>query len=209
MTVNELYELNGLDGSVTLKVGQELKVYKNNAEADAIIGNKDAVIPVDTKKNKPVVVDEPTVPNPSKPVEVKKSTDEESKENKFIVSTKNPIFKIVHTVQKGETIFRIASFYEVSPENLKSWNNLSSNYVEIGQELTIPGEYARIPSKEEYVKPITPEVEKSQDQKYHTVKAGETAYRISIMYNLSVPQLLKINGLSGPTISVGQKLKVK
>ncbi|MFY7827494.1 MAG: LysM peptidoglycan-binding domain-containing protein [Flectobacillus sp.] len=209
MTVNELYELNGLDASVTLKVGQELKVYKNNAEADAIIGNKDAVIPVDTKKNKPVVVDEPTVPNPSKPVEVKKSTDEESKENKFIVSTKNPIFKIVHTVQKGETIFRIASFYEVSPENLKSWNNLSSNYVEIGQELTIPGEYARIPSKEEYVKPITPEVEKSQDQKYHTVKAGETAYRISIMYNLSVPQLLKINGLSGPTISVGQKLKVK
>ena len=43
---------------------------------------------------------------------------------------------------------------------------------------------------------------------YHTVKAGETLYRISRQYGLSVEKLSQLNGLSGTDIRVGQRLRV-
>lgn len=42
----------------------------------------------------------------------------------------------------------------------------------------------------------------------HTVKKGETLYSISRMYNLTVDELKKNNGLRDNTISIGQQLKV-
>ena len=43
----------------------------------------------------------------------------------------------------------------------------------------------------------------------HTVKTGETLFSISQLYNISVDQLKKLNGLSGNEIRVGQKLTIK
>lgn len=42
----------------------------------------------------------------------------------------------------------------------------------------------------------------------HTVKKGETLYSISRMYNLTVDELKKNNGLKNNTISIGQQLNV-
>lgn len=42
-----------------------------------------------------------------------------------------------HKVQAGETLFAIARKYEVSVTDLKSWNQLSSNSLALGQELKI------------------------------------------------------------------------
>lgn len=42
----------------------------------------------------------------------------------------------------------------------------------------------------------------------HTVKKGETLYSISKMYNLTVDELKKNNGLRDNTISIGQQLNV-
>ena len=44
---------------------------------------------------------------------------------------------------------------------------------------------------------------------YHEVTAGETLYRISNKYNISVDDIQRLNNLSGTTISVGQLLKLK
>ena len=44
---------------------------------------------------------------------------------------------------------------------------------------------------------------------YHQVKAGETLYRISLRYNLTVEELKLLNNLAASSvIHVGQKLKV-
>ena len=43
----------------------------------------------------------------------------------------------------------------------------------------------------------------------HTVKPGETLYRISKIYNVSVEDLKRLNDLSSNTLSVGQVLTVK
>lgn len=55
------------------------------------------------------------------------------------------------------------------------------------------------------------EVEKMNTQAaYHEVKAGETLFRISKIYQVSVDDLILWNGLGKvPTIQVGQKIKVK
>jgi membrane-bound lytic murein transglycosylase D len=43
----------------------------------------------------------------------------------------------------------------------------------------------------------------------HTVKRGETLYRISVNYRVSVNQLFKLNELSSHIIEIGDKIKVK
>jgi len=50
----------------------------------------------------------------------------------------------------------------------------------------------------------------SNTDKFHTVQKGETLYRVSLKYNISVEELIRINNLSkNGTVYVGQKLKVK
>lgn len=49
-------------------------------------------------------------------------------------ATKDP----VHIVQAGESLWKIASAYGIRTENLKIYNNLTSDYIQIGQKLRIP-----------------------------------------------------------------------
>ncbi len=43
----------------------------------------------------------------------------------------------MHTVEKGETLYRISRQYGVSVQDLKSWNNLSDNTIHVGQQLIV------------------------------------------------------------------------
>jgi LysM repeat protein len=43
----------------------------------------------------------------------------------------------VHIVQAGETLFRIARQYGVSVEQIRQWNNLKNDIIEVGQQLVI------------------------------------------------------------------------
>jgi len=43
----------------------------------------------------------------------------------------------VHTVQPGETLFRISRKYHVSVKKLRKWNNLTNDIIEVGQKLVI------------------------------------------------------------------------
>lgn len=53
--------------------------------------------------------------------------------------------------------------------------------------------------------PVTP----SASAKYHTVEAGETLYRISQQYGLTVEQLRRLNGMrEGDVLQIGRKLLV-
>lgn len=48
-----------------------------------------------------------------------------------------PVEKI-HVVQQGETIYKIAKQYEVSPENLSAYNHIQDGSIQLGQKLKIP-----------------------------------------------------------------------
>lgn len=42
-----------------------------------------------------------------------------------------------HTVQKGDTLYNISKQYSTTVDQVKKWNNLSSNTIIIGQKLSI------------------------------------------------------------------------
>lgn len=54
------------------------------------------------------------------------------------IKVKQPDSKIkFHTVAPGETLYRVASTYEVSVDEVKKWNNLTSNSLSVGQKLQV------------------------------------------------------------------------
>ncbi|PSR01445.1 MAG: hypothetical protein BRD50_08760 [Bacteroidetes bacterium SW_11_45_7] len=65
-----------------------------------------------------------------------KEKDAESQSNEPSSSSQ----KQTHTVQSGETLFSISQQYDVSAEQIKQLNNLSSNSLRVGQELLIEKE---------------------------------------------------------------------
>lgn len=131
-----------------------------------------------------------------------------------------------HFVQRGETLYSISRKYNVSVEDLRRWNNLHNNSdgLQPNQRLVINGTPAVIitqptPTVEaEEIPTYTTTTTRSNDTytsststasaEYHTVSAGETLYRISKNYGISVEQIRAMNGLSDNTISIGQRLKV-
>jgi membrane-bound lytic murein transglycosylase D len=99
---------------------------------------------------------------------------------------------IVHVVKSGETLSGIASKYGVSVDNIKNWNNLSSDKITIGQKLII--------------NPTEQTSSESTTQQIHVVKSGETLSSIANKYGVSVDNIKNWNNLSSDKITIGQKL---
>lgn len=93
-----------------------------------------------------------------------------------------------YTVKKGDTLYSIAQAFNLSVDDLKKANNLTSNVLSIGQVLTIP----------------------SVNDNYltYTVKKGDTLFSIARNYNVSVNDLMSINNLSSSILSIGQTLVI-
>ncbi len=102
-----------------------------------------------------------------------------------------------HTVQKGETLFRIGKKYGVSVASVKYLNLLDSDSIEIGQRLIINPAIKDVDTKDP--QPI-PGV--------HEVKQGQTLYTIANLYNLTIADIVATNNLPSDTIFIGQQLLV-
>lgn len=115
---------------------------------------------------------------------------------------------ITHTVQPQETLFSISKQYRVSISELKQWNNLSSNNLNVGQKLTIypPDENAASQSdtSQNLVVNTT-----TKANTYYTVKSGDTLYQIGQQFGMSLDELKTLNDLTSNTIRVGQRLTVR
>lgn len=90
-----------------------------------------------------------------------------------------------YVVVSGDTLYKIANKYNISVDELKSFNNLTSNILSIGQVLNIPSNNENI---------------------VYTVKKGDSLYSIAREFNTTVDALKKLNNLSSNLLSIGQKL---
>lgn len=117
-----------------------------------------------------------------------------------------------YTIQKGDNLHAVARTYNVTVEELKNWNGLTSNTIALGKVLKIksPIEKANkalaIASKSAVASTITTSVNKDQvqdslaaltsSQKY-LVQKGDNIQNIAKKYHLTVEELEELN----PTLS--------
>lgn len=97
--------------------------------------------------------------------------------------------KTTYTVQKGDSFWVIANKYGITTEELKSYNNLTSNLLSIGQILKIPQG-------------------KTSTENIYTVKKGDSLWTIANRYNTTVEKIKVLNNLTSNLLSIGQQLKI-
>jgi LysM repeat protein len=114
--------------------------------------------------------------------------------------------EIVHTVRQGDTLYRIGLRYSVSVQDLMAHNNLTNDWlISVGQQISIPGTVD--PSStdaDEVANPLiaTPPIQ-------HTVAYGETLASIASQYDITLNQLMRMNGLVNPNyVAAGEVLQV-
>lgn len=120
-----------------------------------------------------------------------------------------------YTVQRGDTLSRIANQFDTSVGAIKAANGKRSDLIRVGETLVIPVEgstsapvVAPVVAPVAAIGPPTPTVSVSANRT-HTVKAGEYPATIARQYGMTTNELLAINGITDPRkLQVGQVLKV-
>ena len=98
--------------------------------------------------------------------------------------------KNIYTVKKGDSLWLIANKNGVSVDDIKNANNLTSNTLQIGQILIIPG-------KKTSTKEIT-----------YVVKKGDSLWLIANKYDTTVEKIKSVNNLTNNTLQIGQILTI-
>ena len=165
-----------------------------------------------------------TPTQPEKPVESKPETPKEPEKPSTSQPTPSTPTTTYYTVKSGDYLWKIATQYGITVNQLKSWNKLTSNYIYSGDKLAVTDptkvttpttpEPEKPVESEKPTEPTKPEepstpVEPTQPAaKYHTVKSGEYLWLIANQNNITVNQLKSWNKLTSNYIYSGDRLIV-
>jgi LysM repeat protein len=107
-----------------------------------------------------------------------------------------------YTVQRGDTLYSIASRLGYHYRDVAAWNGLQPPYtLSAGQSLRVTPSSTPVMAAPSSPTQVVSGV--------HTVQAGDTVYSLSRRYGMSVGQLAQMNGLNPPyNLRVGQQLRV-
>lgn len=98
----------------------------------------------------------------------------------------------LHTIEKGQSLYSIASMYGVNKADIITLNPGCDEKIYVGQTLKIP--------------------QKTSNQKediFHTIKSGETLYRLTVMYQMSADAICDANpGLSAQNFRIGTVIRI-
>ncbi|MDM8546256.1 LysM peptidoglycan-binding domain-containing protein [Candidatus Venteria ishoeyi] len=172
----ELAALNGISKPYLLKINQSLLVSAPSV-APAI-----AMAPAEFQ------ITPPAIPVASIPVTAQASVAPAGSAT------------IYHTVQRGDTLYSIATHYQANYRDVAALNNLPKPYhLTVGQSLQIN---AAMPVN-------TTVTTKSVRPQIHTVAKGDTLSNIARQYNQKLQQLAALNQLKKPyMLQIGQALKI-
>jgi len=101
---------------------------------------------------------------------------------------------LTYKVLDGDTLYSIAQQYNTTVDAIKQANRLSSNLLQIGQELIIP-----------YGATSTPTYTR---EKTYTVVSGDTLYSIADRNGTTVDAIKQANNLNSNVLSIGQTLTI-
>lgn len=93
---------------------------------------------------------------------------------------------VVYTVKPGDSLYRIALANNITVDQLRKYNNLTSDMLSVGQKLRIP----------------------SATQTVYVVKAGDSLWSIANRYGTTIDALRRKNNLTTDILSIGQRLYI-
>lgn len=101
-----------------------------------------------------------------------------------------------YTVKKRDTLYSLSKKYQVSIDQLKETNALTSEKIVVGQRLVVP----------EQGKTMVPKSEEITNQ--YTVQKGDSLFLLAKKYGITLEKLKKINNIQSDRINIGQKIVV-
>lgn len=117
---------------------------------------------------------------------------------------------VSYTVQRGDSLAKIAKKHNVSLDKILKINGLTrTTVIQVGQEISLPA-----PDKNAEVVPATPVAPKiesaveTEEVAVYVVQKGDSLGRLARKFHTSVKHLMAINGLKNHNIKIGQKLNV-
>lgn len=174
LTVADLQRINGLQGTL-VKVGTALIVERPEPEPET------TPIVTTPTQDPPPETSEPPI---SSPPDAEQESPPESTPS---AESSEPITYGSYDVQAGDTFFSLATQFGIPTETLLTLNDSVSTYLEIGQSLRLPPEFATTT---------------------HRVRRGENLYRIALKYGTSISAIRDLNNLRSDGIRIGQRLNV-
>ncbi|WP_174728028.1 LysM peptidoglycan-binding domain-containing protein [Mesobacillus harenae] len=106
----------------------------------------------------------------------------------------------VHTVKSGDSLWALSKSYNVSINNIQSWNGLSGSTIYVNQKLSVLAPHSHS---------TTTAAAPASGTTTYTVKSGDTLWGISKSYGVTINTLKSLNGLKSDIIHPGKKLQVK
>jgi len=196
MSVPELKSLNNLSKNY-VKPKQKIFVYAPGSVAkipDSVLHKQELAARADSTKS----------------VAVHKDT------TKILASEPEPETSApkVHVVKSGESLGFIAGKYNVSVNELISWNNLTSSKVIVGQKLKIQagsqkGSAAQASSAKQTSS--KPPVKPAGNGKffYYTIQSGDNLWDLADQFDVTVAQIKNLNDIKNASyLKPGQKIKI-
>jgi LysM repeat protein len=126
------------------------------------------------------------------------------------IATPDADGKVYHIVQAGQSLWSIAIAYQVTIQDIETWNNISrTTPLQSSQRLFIPDKntagYAT-PTPQGMVVPAVPDAD---GRIIHEVQPYQALITIADAYRVTVEQILALNGLrADQPLQIGQKLLI-
>ncbi|POY39868.1 lytic transglycosylase [Flavobacterium alvei] len=188
VTVNDIKNWNNLKGS-TVARGKSLKIITNESVAKTVKNEpKTNNVPLEVKTNQQVASSESKV-------------NKDDKTNKNIKSdTLSTAVASYYVVQKGDNLSSIAKKNNVSVAEIKEWNNLATNSIQLGASLQV----GKIEGNEKEEIALTTKTENVE----YIVKKGDNLGNISKKFGSTIDDLKQWNNLQDNAIALGSSLIV-
>jgi membrane-bound lytic murein transglycosylase D len=112
-----------------------------------------------------------------------------------------------YVVLKGDNVGTIAKKYKVSSDDIKLWNNLADNNIQLGSTIIVSKTEIIVSEKVAKKDKTASKVTKNQEHYY--VQKGDSLYKIAKKFpGITILDIKKWNGISSENLKPGMKLKI-